>query len=110
MSGWKQITPEEFEAMQALVEQTHANLQDMHKQLHLNHKEHMAAMTTLTGIAKAQLEISQEYKTWVGDPLRKGSYAISIIRSVFVWVAGTLLTLWGLKEVFDTFFVPRVKP
>ncbi len=98
------------ETVEEYVVANHALLTNLNQQLSEQHQEHMAAMQELTAISRAQLEIAQEYKTWVGDPLRKGSYAISVIRSVFVWVAWTLLTLWGLREIFNTYFVPKLKP
>lgn len=101
---------EDFDAMWAMVQANHDLLKALCTQLPAQHREHMDAMRELTEISKAQLAISQEYKKFVGDPLRRGSQAMAIIRAAISWIAGILLTVWGLKEIFDTYFVPRIKP
>ena len=81
----------------------------VHHQLGVQHHEHMEAMKALTEIAQAQLAIAEDYKELVGDPLQRGRYALALISTVVGWVAGVILTGWGLKEMFEHYFT-RLKP
>lgn len=79
------------------------------EELHKQHVEVLSTLRQLAAIAQKHLDIALEYKEYVGDPLLKGRYALMLLRSIFAWVAGTLLTLWGLKEIFDAIYIPRPK-
>lgn len=99
-----------IEAVRREMDDLHQVLVGLRAQSTAQHDEHVVLLTKLTDIAQKQLDIGLEYKTYLGDPLRRGSLVLSGIRTVFAWVAGAALTYWGLKEIFDSFFVPRIKP
>ena len=48
--------------------------------------------------------IAREYKKILGDPLKHGVWFIKLLSKLLGWFIGILLTLWGLRELFDNFF------
>lgn len=58
-------------------------------------------------IAEQQLAIAIEYKKLIGDPLRHGLWFVRMLRNTLAVIVGTLLTGWGLMEIFSNFFAPK---
>lgn len=98
--------------MRAILQQVEANAEHLTHLRHTmqeQHREFMEEFRRLTEISSAHLKIAQSYQELIGNPLQRGRYALGVLRTVFAWTAGILLTWWGLKEIFDSFFIPRGK-
>ncbi len=83
----------------AVIESNHLLLRDV-----------LLKLARANEIAEAQLKIAQEYKQWIGDPVRHGVWFLRMARNVIAILVGAVLGGWALKEIFESYFVPRIKP
>lgn len=95
--------------LRKLVEAHGIKLDAMRVQNIAQHDELIAVLTRLNATAQKQLDIAEGYQELIAEPLKKGMYAVGVIKAVMAYTVGLLLMIWGVREIFDYYFVPRAK-
>lgn len=96
--------------LRELIEANSVRLENMRVQSIAQHDELIAVLQKLTKATQRQLEISEGYQKLIATPLENGLYAISLLKTAIAYIIGIGLSFWGVKEIFDFYFVPRAKP
>jgi len=60
-------------------------------------------------IVEEQLEIAREYKRDMGDPIRRVAEFLYMLGRFLMWFVGSLLTWWGLRDIWNTYILPRFR-
>ena len=60
-------------------------------------------------LMKEQVEIAREYKAHMGDPLRHIAEFLHSLGKFIAWIFGAILTWWGLREMWNNWFIPKFK-
>ena len=61
-------------------------------------------------LSEEHVAIAREYKEVLGDPIKKGMFAWTVIKKLFAWITGVALTFWGVREIFNYYFISKLKP